>query len=63
MCAAALAEVGVGRVVFGASNPKFGGCGSVLSLNAGHTEALMLPPEHHSPWAGIGPAAAAALAG
>lgn len=34
MCAAALGELGVGRVVFGAGNDKFGGCGSVLSLHS-----------------------------
>jgi len=33
MCAAALADLGIGKVVFGCRNDKFGGCGSVLSLN------------------------------
>jgi len=33
MCAAALVEVGIGRVVFGCRNDKFGGCGSILSLH------------------------------
>lgn len=34
MCAAALARVGIGSVYFGCSNEKFGGCGSILELNA-----------------------------
>lgn len=33
MCAAALAQVGIGRVVFGCRNDKFGGCGSILHLH------------------------------
>lgn len=33
MCASAIAQIGVSRVVFGASNDRFGGCGSVLSLH------------------------------
>jgi tRNA-specific adenosine deaminase 2 len=33
MCAAALSEVGIQRVVFGCSNDKFGGCGSILHLH------------------------------
>ena len=33
MCAAALAQVGIGRVVFGCRNDKFGGCGSILNLH------------------------------
>ena len=33
MCAAALAQVNIGRVYFGCRNPKFGGCGSILSLH------------------------------
>eukprot|EP00527_Entomoneis_sp_CCMP2396_P008383 CAMPEP_0198146814 /NCGR_PEP_ID=MMETSP1443-20131203/31574_1 /TAXON_ID=186043 /ORGANISM="Entomoneis sp., Strain CCMP2396" /LENGTH=261 /DNA_ID=CAMNT_0043810895 /DNA_START=65 /DNA_END=850 /DNA_ORIENTATION=- len=33
MCAAALAEVGIGRVIFGCRNDKFGGCGSILNLH------------------------------
>jgi tRNA-specific adenosine deaminase 2 len=33
MCAAALARVGIGKVYFGCRNPKFGGCGSILSLH------------------------------
>ena len=33
MCAAALAQVGIAKVYYGCSNPKFGGCGSILSLH------------------------------
>jgi tRNA-specific adenosine deaminase 2 len=33
MCAGALALVGMGRVVFGCANDKFGGCGSILSVH------------------------------
>jgi tRNA(Arg) A34 adenosine deaminase TadA len=33
MCAAALAQVQIGRVVFGCRNDKFGGCGSILHLH------------------------------
>mmetsp|Transcript_42919 Transcript_42919/g.134686 ORF Transcript_42919/g.134686 Transcript_42919/m.134686 type:complete len:156 (-) Transcript_42919:130-597(-) len=35
MCAAALGRLGVARVVFGCHNPRFGGCGSVLSVHGG----------------------------
>lgn len=35
MCAAALAQVNIGKVFFGCRNPKFGGCGSILSLHDG----------------------------
>lgn len=35
MCAAALAKVKIGRVYFGCRNPKFGGCGSILSMHGG----------------------------
>mmetsp|Transcript_4876 Transcript_4876/g.10086 ORF Transcript_4876/g.10086 Transcript_4876/m.10086 type:complete len:170 (-) Transcript_4876:538-1047(-) len=33
MCAAAIQEVGVSKVTFGCGNDKFGGCGSVLSVD------------------------------
>lgn len=33
MCAAALATVGIKRVVYGCRNDRFGGCGSILSLH------------------------------
>lgn len=38
MCAAALATVGIKRVVFGCKNSRFGGCGSLLNLH--HPEKL-----------------------
>lgn len=37
MCAASLRTVGVGKVVYGCSNDRFGGCGSVLNI---HTDNL-----------------------
>jgi tRNA-specific adenosine deaminase 2 len=40
MCAAALSQVGIGKVYFGCRNDKFGGCGSILSL---HEDK---PPNH-----------------
>jgi hypothetical protein len=36
MCGAALSQVGIGKVYFGCSNDKFGGCGSILNLHEGH---------------------------
>ena len=33
MCAAALAQMQIGKVVFGCRNDKFGGCGSILHLH------------------------------
>ncbi len=33
MCAAALAQLQIGRVVFGCRNDKFGGCGSILCVH------------------------------
>lgn len=36
MCAAALRQIGLARVVFGCSNPRFGGCGSVLDVHGKH---------------------------
>jgi len=45
MCASALRQLRVSRVVFGAANDKFGGCGSVLSLHAdGGASAAGDPP-------------------
>ena len=38
MCASALAQVGIQRAVFGASNDRFGGSGSVLCLQEGAYE-------------------------
>lgn len=40
MCGAALARVGVRRVVFGCHNERFGGCGSLLSLHAEDAAAV-----------------------
>lgn len=37
MCAAALRQVGVRKVVYGCANERFGGCGSILSI---HTDEL-----------------------
>ncbi|WVR08930.1 hypothetical protein IAU60_005989 [Kwoniella sp. DSM 27419] len=34
MCASALRQVGIGRVVYGCGNDRFGGCGSVLNINS-----------------------------
>lgn len=36
MCAATLRQIGLMRVVFGCSNPRFGGCGSVLDVHRKH---------------------------
>lgn len=33
MCAAALRHLGIGKVYFGCFNERFGGCGSVLSVD------------------------------
>eukprot|EP00877_Chromochloris_zofingiensis_P012704 jgi/Chrzof1/7688/Cz02g33010.t1 len=33
MCAAALSLIGIGEVVYGCGNDKFGGCGSILSVH------------------------------
>jgi tRNA-specific adenosine deaminase 2 len=33
MCASALRQVGIGRVVYGCGNDRFGGCGSVLDVS------------------------------
>jgi tRNA-specific adenosine deaminase 2 len=42
MCAAALAEVKIGKVIFGCRNDKFGGCGSILRLH----ESNSIAPGH-----------------
>ena len=46
MCSAALAQVGIGRVVFGCRNDRFGGCGSILSL---HNDTS-LANNNHTPY-------------
>ena len=43
MCAAALAMVGIRRVVFGCKNDRFGGCGSILHLHNNDNESLSSP--------------------
>jgi len=43
MCAAALAQVGIGRVVFGCRNDKFGGCGSILRMNEKQADSRGYP--------------------
>ncbi|KAH7827261.1 putative Cytosine deaminase [Monocercomonoides exilis] len=35
MCAAALSIVGINSVIYGCSNDRFGGCGSILSIHSG----------------------------
>ncbi len=44
MCASALRQLGVRGVVFGCGNDKFGGCGSVLSVNADAADPLAALP-------------------
>lgn len=34
MCASALRQIGIGKVVYGCGNDRFGGCGSVIDVNA-----------------------------
>ncbi|KAJ2833704.1 tRNA(adenine34) deaminase [Coemansia furcata] len=34
MCASALRQIGIGLVVYGCHNDRFGGCGSVLGVNS-----------------------------
>jgi tRNA(Arg) A34 adenosine deaminase TadA len=46
MCAAALRSLRVSRVVYGCANDKFGGCGSILSLQNRSTRPLTLPQTH-----------------
>jgi tRNA(Arg) A34 adenosine deaminase TadA len=46
MCAAALRALRVSRVVYGCTNDKFGGCGSILSLHDRPTPSLTLPQAH-----------------
>jgi tRNA-specific adenosine deaminase 2 len=35
MCASALRQLGIKKVFYGCANDRFGGCGSVLSVNSG----------------------------
>ncbi|KAL3895081.1 MAG: hypothetical protein SGCHY_004910, partial [Lobulomycetales sp.] len=51
MCASALRQLGVKKCFYGASNDRFGGCGSVLSVHNGpmHANAAAAAPlECHS---------------
>ena len=32
MCAEALRQCGINKIIYGCSNPRFGGCGSILSI-------------------------------
>ena len=34
MCASALRQIGIGRVIYGCGNDRFGGCGSVINVNS-----------------------------
>ncbi|XP_052223107.1 tRNA-specific adenosine deaminase 2-like [Dreissena polymorpha] len=40
MCTGALRTVGLGRVVYGCSNDRFGGCGSVLDVHSDDLDQL-----------------------
>ncbi len=46
MCGAALRQIGIGRVVFGAGNERFGGNGSVLGLH--DDDAIVSSPGYES---------------
>eukprot|EP00611_Tribonema_gayanum_P023922 TRINITY_DN5135_c0_g1_i3.p1 TRINITY_DN5135_c0_g1~~TRINITY_DN5135_c0_g1_i3.p1 ORF type:complete len:216 (-),score=38.95 TRINITY_DN5135_c0_g1_i3:788-1339(-) len=46
MCAAALSQMGIGRVYFGCHNDRFGGCGSIVSVHEG---SHMAPAAHTYP--------------
>ncbi|KMZ74585.1 tRNA-specific adenosine deaminase [Zostera marina] len=48
MCATALSILGIGEVYFGCPNDKFGGCGSVLSLQDRHSYKGSQVPEEKS---------------
>ncbi|KAK4055682.1 tRNA(adenine34) deaminase [Microbotryomycetes sp. JL201] len=43
MCASAMRQVGIGKVVYGCANDRFGGCGGVQSINA-DPRLLYAPP-------------------
>ncbi|WVO15539.1 hypothetical protein L204_103198 [Cryptococcus depauperatus] len=46
MCASALRQVGIGRVVYGCGNDRFGGCGSVIGVNS--SERLNSQPPYNA---------------
>lgn len=50
MCSAALATVGIGRVVFGCRNDRFGGCGSILALHNSRCDGNATKVPYHSPY-------------
>lgn len=52
MCAAALSLLGVGQVIYGAPNDKFGGCGSILKVHQKGCGSCGL----HRYWGGLAPA-------
>jgi len=43
MCASALRQLGVQRVVFGCANDKFGGCGGVLNIHSDEASPSLRP--------------------
>jgi tRNA(Arg) A34 adenosine deaminase TadA len=51
MCASALRQIGIGRVVYGCGNDRFGGCGSVICINSSYVKSKTLPSraEHIDP--------------
>jgi tRNA-specific adenosine deaminase 2 len=46
MCAAAIATVGIRRVVFGCRNDRFGGCGSLLNLHEPDPDCVAESSKH-----------------
>ena len=40
MCASAMRQVGIEKVVYGCANDRFGGCGGVQSI---HSEYIVVP--------------------
>jgi tRNA-specific adenosine deaminase 2 len=42
MCASALRQIGIGRVVYGCGNDRFGGCGSVICINSSQVKPHIL---------------------
>ncbi|KAH3899229.1 probable tRNA-specific adenosine deaminase subunit TAD2 [Saccharomycodes ludwigii] len=50
MCASAIKQLGIKKVVFGCGNERFGGNGSILSI---HNDFCTLPTNNHSSLPGI----------
>ncbi|ORY33120.1 cytidine deaminase-like protein [Naematelia encephala] len=48
MCASALRQIGIGRVVYGCGNDRFGGCGSVLDISSSESNNI------HPPFTAVG---------